>query len=346
MTPSRRSVLAASALGLGAATMARAGAPIGNAARFSLKFAPHEGSFASRGGLIGQIAYAADQGFTAWEDNEAVSRPIAQQEEMANALRQRNMTMGVLVASMPKWSQFRPILGADDGAEREAMLSDLNAALEAAKRLDAKWLTVVTGFMDPKVPLDLQTARVIELMRRAGDIAARAGRVIMTPHHGEMSSLANAEIAEVAAGPQRFARRIAGEFRAVVALKGRHTIVAAPDGTCAMFSGGNKGLATSGSGDVLAGVIGGGLATFTHLGLTGARTVSAPANIASGGMLGAGWNFGEISLALVLAALGYLCLHVNWIIGVIVLAIVFAAMTLLAVLVVKAWRKLTRLRTV
>lgn len=96
----------------------------------------------------------------------------------------------------------------------------------------------------------------------------------------------------------------------------------------------------------LAGVIGGGLATFTHLGLTGARTVSAPANIASGGMLGAGWNFGEISLALVLAALGYLCLHVNWIIGVIVLAIVFAAMTLLAVLVVKAWRKLTRLRTV
>jgi hydroxypyruvate isomerase len=179
VTPSRRSVLAASALGLGAATVARAGAPIGNAARFSLKFAPHEGSFASRGGLIEQIAYAADQGFTAWEDNEAVSRPVAQQEAMARALRQRGMTMGVLVASMPKWSQFRPILGADDGAEREAMLSDLGAALEVAKRLDAKWLTVVTGFMDPKVPLDLQTARVIELMRRAGDIAARADRVLV-----------------------------------------------------------------------------------------------------------------------------------------------------------------------
>lgn len=179
MTPSRRSVLAASALGLGAATMARAGAPIGNAARFSLKYAPHEGSFASRGGLIEQIAYAADQGFTAWEDNEAVSRPVAQQEAMATALRQRGMTMGVLVASMPKWSQFRPLLGADDGAEREAMLADLNVAMEVAKRLDAKWLTVVTGFMDPKVPLDLQTARIIELMRRAGDIAARADRVLV-----------------------------------------------------------------------------------------------------------------------------------------------------------------------
>jgi hydroxypyruvate isomerase len=98
---------------------------------------------------------------------------------MARALHQRGMTMGVLVASMPRWSQFRPILGADDGAERDAMLADLNAALEVAKRLDARWLTVVTGFMDPRVPLDLQTARVIDLMRRAGDIAARAGRVLV-----------------------------------------------------------------------------------------------------------------------------------------------------------------------
>lgn len=177
--PSRRSILAVSALGLGAATMARAGAPTSNAARFSLKYAPHEGSFASRGGLIEQIAYAADQGFTAWEDNEAVSRPVAQQEAMGKALRQRGMTMGVLVASMPKWAEFRPILGADDGAERDAMLADLNAALEVARRLDARWLTVVTGFMDPRVPLDLQTARVIDLMRRAGDIAARAGRVLV-----------------------------------------------------------------------------------------------------------------------------------------------------------------------
>src|SRR3546814_4372915 len=73
MKPSRRAVITASALGLGAATIARAGAPIGNAARFSMKYAPHEGSFASRGGLVEQITFAADQGFTAWEDNEAVA---------------------------------------------------------------------------------------------------------------------------------------------------------------------------------------------------------------------------------------------------------------------------------
>ncbi|RIA45526.1 hydroxypyruvate isomerase [Hephaestia caeni] len=179
MKPSRRTVIAASALGLGAATVARAGMPIGNAARFSMKYAPHEGSFASRGGLIEQIAFAADQGFMAWEDNEAVGRPVAQLDAMAKAFQQRGMTMGVLVASMPKWSQFRPLLGADDGADREAFLADLPAAIEVAKRLNATWLTVVTGFMDPKVPVDLQTARIIEVMRRAGDLAARANKVLV-----------------------------------------------------------------------------------------------------------------------------------------------------------------------
>src|SRR3546814_3766843 len=89
------------------------------------------------------------------------------------------MTMGVLVASIPKWSHFMPLLGSDDGSDREAFLADLPAAIEVAKRLNATWLTVVTGFMDPKVPIDLQTARVIEVMRRAGDIAARANRVMV-----------------------------------------------------------------------------------------------------------------------------------------------------------------------
>jgi hypothetical protein len=96
----------------------------------------------------------------------------------------------------------------------------------------------------------------------------------------------------------------------------------------------------------LAGMVGGGLATLTHVGLTGARTVSAPANLATGGMLGAGWNIGEIALALLLAGLGYLCLHVNWIVGIVILATVFAGMALLAILLVKAWRRLTRLRPI
>ena len=100
MTLSRRTLIAAGAAAAGASGLAMAQGRRSNAARFSLGFAPHEGSFASRGDRIEQIAYAADQGFTAWEDNEAAGRPVAEQEAMAKALRQRNMTMGVFVASM------------------------------------------------------------------------------------------------------------------------------------------------------------------------------------------------------------------------------------------------------
>lgn len=170
MSVSRRTVLAGAAAAPLVASYAAQGQS--NAARFSLHFAPHEGSFASRGDRLEQIAFAADQGFTAWEDNEAAGRPVDEQVAMARALSSRGMTMGVFVASMPKWGQSRPILGANDGAEREAFLADIRASIDVAKRLNATRMTVVTGFLDPKVPLDIQTARVIDVMRRAGDLVA------------------------------------------------------------------------------------------------------------------------------------------------------------------------------
>ncbi|MBB5709484.1 hydroxypyruvate isomerase family protein [Sphingomonas xinjiangensis] len=182
MTITRRTLLAAGAASPLLAGMAGAQGVRSNAARFSLGYAPHEGSFASRGGLIEQIAFAADQGFTAWEDNEARARPVAQQTQMAKALQQRGMTMGVFVASMPKWSQSRPLLGATDGAERDAFLADVRSAVDVAKRLNATRMTVVTGFLDPKVPVDIQTARIIDVMRAAGDIVAPHGiAMVMEP---------------------------------------------------------------------------------------------------------------------------------------------------------------------
>ncbi len=182
MTVSRRSILAAAASAPLAAGLAGAQGAGSNAARFSLGYAPHEGSFASRGGRIEQIAYAADQGFTAWEDNEAAGRSVAEQTQMAKALADRGMTMGVFVASMPKWAQSRPILGANDDGDREGFLADIRKSIDVAKRLRAKHMTVVTGFMDPKVPVEIQTARVIDVMRRAGDIVAPHGlTMVMEP---------------------------------------------------------------------------------------------------------------------------------------------------------------------
>jgi hydroxypyruvate isomerase len=174
---SRRTLLA-SGVAAAAATAAHGAAP-SNAARFSLKYAPHEGSFKSRGNGLEQIAYAADQGFTAWEDNEAAARPVADQNAMARALQQRGMTMGVFVASMPRWGDFRPVLGGKDDGDRERFLADIRASVDVAKRLGAKHMTIVPGFMDRKLPVEIQTARVIDVLRRAAEIYEPHGLVMV-----------------------------------------------------------------------------------------------------------------------------------------------------------------------
>lgn len=179
MSLSRRAVLAGGAVAAAAATTATNGTMASNAARFSLKYAPHEGSFKSRGNRIEQIAFAADQGFTAWEDNEAATRSIADQTAMARALRQRGMTMGVFVASMPRWGDFRPLLGGNDDADRERFLADIRSSVDVAKRLNSRHMTIVTGFMDRKLPADIQTARVIDVLRRAADIYEPHGLVMV-----------------------------------------------------------------------------------------------------------------------------------------------------------------------
>jgi len=179
MSVSRRSVLVGGAAAAAAGATVASGATPQNAARFSLGFAPHEGSFKSRGNRLEQIAYAADQGFTAWEDNEAAGRSVAGQTAMARALQQRNMTMGVFVASMPKWADFRPLLGGNDDADREGFLADIRSSVEVAKRLNSKHMTIVTGFMDRKLPVDIQTGRVIDVLRRAAEIYEPHGLVMV-----------------------------------------------------------------------------------------------------------------------------------------------------------------------
>lgn len=93
-----------------------------------------------------------------------------------------------------------------------------------------------------------------ELVRKHG------GRVILTPHAGEMAGLTGKAKEEVAADPLRTAREVAAELRAVVLVKGELTVIAHPDGRGWRHHGHAVGLATSGSGDVLSGVIAGLLA--------------------------------------------------------------------------------------
>ncbi|MDR7059356.1 MULTISPECIES: TIM barrel protein [unclassified Sphingopyxis] len=198
-----------------AAATATNSAMASNAPRFSLKYAPHEGSFKSRGDRLEQIAFAADQGFTAWEDNEAASRSVADQTAMARALQQRGMTMGVFVASMPRWSEFRPLLGGNDDSDRERFLTDIRGSVDVAKRLNSKHMTIVTGFMDRKLPVDIQTARVIDVLRRAADIYEPHGLVmVMEP----LNTLVNHPGVFMSTVPQGYAMARAVDSPAIKVL--------------------------------------------------------------------------------------------------------------------------------
>ena len=81
--------------------------------------------------------------------------------------------------------------------------------------------------------------------------------VVVTPHAGEMAHLSGQDKDAILADPDCHARDAAAAWNAVVALKGARTVVAAPDGASWQHTGGNVGLATSGSGDTLAGIIAG-----------------------------------------------------------------------------------------
>lgn len=86
------------------------------------------------------------------------------------------------------------------------------------------------------------------------------GRLVLTPHPGEMARLLGRDTAEVEADRLGAARQAAERWQAVVVLKGHRTLVVAPQGRWAICNQPNAALARGGSGDVLAGAIGGLLA--------------------------------------------------------------------------------------
>ena len=87
-----------------------------------------------------------------------------------------------------------------------------------------------------------------------------AGPLVLTPHHGELATMLALDKQDIEASPVQSAKAAAARFRSVVALKSSETIIAAPDGRMLRYVSPSAGLGTAGSGDVLAGIIGGLLA--------------------------------------------------------------------------------------
>lgn len=138
--------------------------------QFKLKYAPHLGMFEHLAGKdpIDQLKFMADMGFKAFEDNGMRTRPIELQKKMADIMQQRNIEMGVFVAHEIYWKE--PNLASGDLDKRKEFLSYIEKAVEVAKRVNAKWMTVVPGHVDLRQSMGYQTAHVVESLKQASAI--------------------------------------------------------------------------------------------------------------------------------------------------------------------------------
>jgi hydroxyethylthiazole kinase-like uncharacterized protein yjeF len=126
--------------------------------------------------------------------------------------------------------------------------------------LDEAAVVPLVRALVPRIPpstLVLDAAALACLAADPRVVHGLAGRAILTPHAGEMARLLDADRAAIERDPLAAAQRAAVDWQAVVVLKGAVTHVAAPSGETYRNRAGNVGLATSGSGDVLVGIIAG-----------------------------------------------------------------------------------------
>lgn len=147
--------------------------------KYNLKYAPHLGMFRHHAGNdpIDQLNFMADQGFTAFEDNDMRNRELSLQEKMAQTMEKRGLQMGVFVAHQIYWQ--KPNLASGDPELRAEFLNYIKEAIPVAKRVNAKWMTVVPGHVDLRQNMAYQTAHVVESLKQAAALLEPHGLVMV-----------------------------------------------------------------------------------------------------------------------------------------------------------------------
>ena len=137
---------------------------------FKLKYAPHFGMFENTAGedLLDQLQFIADSGFRAFEDNGMKGREISMQEKIASKMVNLNLEMGVFVAHEIYWTE--PNLTSGDKDLLEKFLKEVRESVDVARRVNARWMTVVPGFVDLRKDMGYQTSNVINALKRASEI--------------------------------------------------------------------------------------------------------------------------------------------------------------------------------
>lgn len=170
----RREFLKTSGTAAGIAAVAAAGAtaqddqPV-TKKTFNLAYAPHFGMFQNLAGNdpIDQLKFAADQGFSAWEDNGMKGKPVELQEKIAQTMDQLGMRMGVFVAH----GNFgKNAFVTQNKDARDRIVQDMRDSVEVAKRVNAKWMTVVPDAYVNNMEWGYQTANCVDLLRRCAEV--------------------------------------------------------------------------------------------------------------------------------------------------------------------------------
>lgn len=146
---------------------------------FQLNYAPHFGMFRNSAGEdpLKELQYMAEMGFRAMEDNGMKDRPVELQSAIAKEMERLNMTMGVFVGHRIAWNDAN--LASGDTEKRKAFLADIRSSVEVAKRVNAKWMTVVPGCLDHRLAIEYQTANVIESLKQAAAILEPHGIIMV-----------------------------------------------------------------------------------------------------------------------------------------------------------------------
>ena len=176
----KNGLAAASALALDGTTLSANRQNYSTMHDFKMKYAPHIGMFKNSAGKdpVDQLKFMADQGFRAFEDNGMMGREIALQEKMAATMTNLGMEMGVFVVAYDNWP-LSTSLTSGDTIWRDKFVKTCHQAVEVAKRVNAKWMTVVPGNFDRRLPVGIQTANVVDALRRGAEIFEPHGLVMV-----------------------------------------------------------------------------------------------------------------------------------------------------------------------
>jgi len=146
---------------------------------FNLNYAPHFGMFKNNAGddLIDQIQYMYDRGFRSLEDNGMKNRSISTQNKISSKMGSLGMDMGVFVAHKIYWRE--PNLTSGNKELQNEFIENIKGSIPVAKRVGAKWMTVVPGYVDLSKEKAYQTANVIDSLRRACELLEPQGLVMV-----------------------------------------------------------------------------------------------------------------------------------------------------------------------